>query len=220
MQTFKTSKARENILRKVRMALQEEKVPIPYPELGRAQADKVFQVGAMDTPEENFALQFQAQGGHFVFCENPGHLVENLRILAESRGWAEVMCADKALFTQLIDQKLSFIREYNPANDTVPAVITDCEAAVARTGSFFFSSRQHFGRTAPVYFPVHLVILTPSQIVSDIADGLKFLKQKYPGQLPSMVNLNTGPSRTADIEKTLVTGVHGPREVFCFFLNQ
>lgn len=220
MQTFKTSKARENILRKIRVALQDEELPVPYPEIGQVQADKLFQGFEMDTPEENFALQFQSQGGRFVFCETLAHLVENLKILAESRGWSEVMCADKTLFAQLIDHKLSFIREYNPANDTVPAVITDCEAAVARTGSFFFSSRQYFGRTAPVYFPVHLVILTPSQIVSDIGAGLTFLKQKYPGQLPSMINLNTGPSRTADIEKTLVTGVHGPKEVFCFFLNQ
>lgn len=220
MQTFKTSKARENILRKVRMALLEEALAVPYPELSRARTDMVFQGWAMDTPEENFAMQFQAQGGHFVFCENLEHFVETIIILAESRGWTEVMCADKALFTQLIERKLPFIREYNPANDTVPAVITDCEAAVSRTGSLLFSSRQHFGRTASVYFPVHLVILSPSQIVNDIADGLKFLKQKYPGQLPSMINLNTGPSRTADIEKTLVTGVHGPREVFCFFLNK
>jgi L-lactate dehydrogenase complex protein LldG len=34
-----------------------------------------------------------------------------------------------------------------------------------------------------------------------------------------MISLQTGPSRTADIEKTLVTGVHGPKEVFCFYVN-
>src|SRR5690606_19947657 len=108
MQTFKTSKARENILRKVRMALQEEALAVPYPELSRARTDMVFQGWAMDTPEENFAMQFQAQGGHFVFCENLEHFVETIIILAESRGWTEVMCADKALFTQLIERKLPF----------------------------------------------------------------------------------------------------------------
>jgi L-lactate dehydrogenase complex protein LldG len=56
-------------------------------------------------------------------------------------------------------------------------------------------------------------------VVPDIEDAFTFLKKKYGAQMPSMINLNTGPSRTADIEKTLVVGVHGPGEVFCFYVN-
>src|SRR5690606_31778863 len=119
----------------------------------------------------------------------------------------------------LIQHKVSFIREFNPLADEAQACITDCELGLARTGSFLFSSRQYHGRVAPVYFPVHIVVLHVDQIVADIRDGLKFLRQKYKDRLPSMINLNTGPSRTADIEKSLVTGVHGPKEVFCFLLN-
>jgi L-lactate dehydrogenase complex protein LldG len=55
--------------------------------------------------------------------------------------------------------------------------------------------------------------------VPDIQDGINLLQQRYGTDLPSMINLNTGPSRTADIEKTLVVGVHGPAEVFCFLVN-
>jgi L-lactate dehydrogenase complex protein LldG len=36
---------------------------------------------------------------------------------------------------------------------------------------------------------------------------------------PSMVSLTTGPSRTADIEKTLVLGAHGPKEIILFFID-
>jgi L-lactate dehydrogenase complex protein LldG len=57
------------------------------------------------------------------------------------------------------------------------------------------------------------------QVYYDIADGLKALKKKYGGNMPSMINLATGPSRTADIEKTLVVGVHGPAEVYCILVN-
>jgi L-lactate dehydrogenase complex protein LldG len=56
--------------------------------------------------------------------------------------------------------------------------------------------------------------------VYDIKDGLQLLKEKYQGNIPSMITFATGPSRTADIEKTLVTGVHGPKEVFCFLLER
>lgn len=37
--------------------------------------------------------------------------------------------------------------------------------------------------------------------------------------MPSMVTLITGPSRTADIEKTLVMGAHGPKELYVFLLE-
>lgn len=219
MQTFKTSKAKENILRKVRAALQEESLPMPFPEVEKQSVTALFQTHADATPEESFAAEFTKAGGHFVFCDTQEDLLENLKLLAESRGWNLVMCAHKPLFSFLVNNKISFVREFNPALEHAQACITDCEAAIARTGSFLLSSKQNHGRVAPVYFPIHIVVLQPHQIVPDIADGLKLLKQKYNDQLPSMINLNTGPSRTADIEKTLVTGVHGPKEVFCFLLN-
>lgn len=220
MQTFKTSKARENILRKIRLALQEETLPMPFPEVDKQTTSSFFRHASEETQEENFAAEFTKSGGHFVFCNSQDDLLQNLQLLAESRNWTEVLCAHKPLFSFLVNNKLSFVREFNPAHDEAEACITDCEVAVARTGSLMFSSKQNHGRVAPVYFPVHIVVLQPHQIVPDIGDALKFMKQKYNDNLPSMINLNTGPSRTADIEKTLVTGVHGPKEVFCFFLNQ
>ena len=64
-----------------------------------------------------------------------------------------------------------------------------------------------------------LCIAYSHQLVADVGDALSFLQQKYPDGLPSLVSFASGPSRTADIEKTLVTGVHGPREVFCFLVE-
>ncbi|HET8574262.1 MAG TPA: LUD domain-containing protein [Edaphocola sp.] len=219
MPTKTTSKAKENILRKIRTALQEEKAAKPYDDEAGSGGEVVFQPLSMPSLEESFALEFNKSGGFFAFCNGLDELAENLRQLALQKKWLEVMCADKDLFTVLIDKKLSFIREYNVQNNDMPACITNCEAAIARTGSMIFSSRQHYGRSASIYFPVHIVVLRPEQIVEDIGDGLALLKKKYKGHLPSMINLNTGPSRTADIEKTLVKGIHGPKEVFCFLVN-
>ena len=56
-------------------------------------------------------------------------------------------------------------------------------------------------------------------MVLDIKDGFKLLKNKYGNRLPSMISNVTGPSRTADIEKTLVLGAHGPKELFVFLLD-
>jgi len=80
------------------------------------------------------------------------------------------------------------------------------------------SAAQQSGRTVSVYAPVHICIAYTSQLVYDISDALKNIQLKHP-QLPSLITLATGPSRTADIEKTLVVGVHGPKEVFCFLVQ-
>ena len=71
-----------------------------------------------------------------------------------------------------------------------------------------------------VYAPVHICIAYTKQLVYDIKDGLQLLKEKYGKQLPSLITFATGPSRTADIEKTLVVGVHGPKEVYCFLVDE
>ena len=82
------------------------------------------------------------------------------------------------------------------------------------------SSAQQSGRTTSVYAPVHICIAYTDQLVYDIKDGLQIVKDKYKNNLPSLITLATGPSRTADIEKTLVVGVHGPKEVFCFLVEK
>jgi len=82
------------------------------------------------------------------------------------------------------------------------------------------SISQKSGRTVSVYAPVHICIAYTDQLVYDIANSLEQLRMNYGQQFPSLVTLATGPSRTADIEKTLVVGVHGPKEVFCFLVDR
>jgi L-lactate dehydrogenase complex protein LldG len=73
--------------------------------------------------------------------------------------------------------------------------------------------------TGSVYAPVHICIAYTSQLLFDLKDALLLLKEKYAGNIPSLITFATGPSRTADIEKTLVTGVHGPKEVYLFLVE-
>jgi L-lactate dehydrogenase complex protein LldG len=64
--------------------------------------------------------------------------------------------------------------------------------------------RNAAGRRLSIYPPVHIVLAYTSQLVLDLKDGFKLLKEKYGTRIPSMITHVTGPSRTADIEKTLV----------------
>jgi L-lactate dehydrogenase complex protein LldG len=97
--------------------------------------------------------------------------------------------------------------------------VTGCECLVARTGTIVMSSAQESGRTTSVYAPIHICIAYTRQMMYDLKDALAFLNAGYKNNFPSLVTFASGPSRTADIEKTLVTGVHGPKEVYCFLVE-
>ena len=217
MQTFKTSKARENILSKIRKGLGGEPLPMPFPEVEKDMGAIYATNG--EAPEEVFAEAFIKLGGKFLFCENEQELMDNINMLYESRGWQQLLCADPRLLKLFQNNKIDILSAADAHIESAEACITGCEMLVARTGSILLTSRQNLGRMAPVYYPVHLVFAFANQIVPDIEDAFNVLKRRYGNELPSMINLTTGPSRTADIEKTLVVGVHGPGEVFCFFIN-
>ena len=217
MQTFKTSKARENILSRIRKGLGEQPLPMPYPDAEKNNEPLYSNDGS--APEEQFAQAFIALGGKFVFCDSEQDLMNNINILYENRGWNQLLCADERVLKMFHNNKIDILLPADPKTENADACITGCEMLVARTGSVLLSSKQPLGRTAPVYYPVHIVFAYANQIATDIDVAFNMLKKKYGNDLPSMMNLTTGPSRTADIEKTLVVGVHGPGEIFCFFIN-
>jgi L-lactate dehydrogenase complex protein LldG len=97
--------------------------------------------------------------------------------------------------------------------------LTSCAALVARTGSIVVTPATASGRRLSIYPDQHIVLARPSQVVAEIGDALQVVQAHYGDALPSMLSLTTGPSRTADIEKTLVLGAHGPRRLTLFLLE-
>ena len=190
---------------------------MPFPE---AEEDNqaIFNINTGPV-EETFAEAFINLGGKFIFCDNELELLENINILYENRNWKKLLCADERMLRLFHNHKVDILLPADPYQEDAEACITGCEMLVARTGSILLSSRQHLGRTASVFYPVHIVFAYADQVVPDIEDAINVMRKKYEDNLPSMINLNTGASRTADIEKTLVVGVHGPAEVFCFLIN-
>ena len=110
--------------------------------------------------------------------------------------------------------------EFNEARlREIGVSITSCEALIARTGSVLITSATESGRRLSVYAPVHIVIAYTNQLFPEIKDALQHVRNKYNGTMPSLLSITTGPSRTSDIEKTLVLGAHGPKEMFVFLLE-
>jgi L-lactate dehydrogenase complex protein LldG len=58
-----------------------------------------------------------------------------------------------------------------------------------------------------------VVIARADQVMGDLADAFVFIQQRNSDRMPSMISFITGPSRTGDIERILVLGAHGPKEL-------
>jgi L-lactate dehydrogenase complex protein LldG len=205
--------SREKILQKIRKALAKP-VPSPFP---AQDPNAVIYPKPGDDLAVLYAREFTRLLGRFAYCADERELARQLSALVAEKTWTELYCADEALKKMLLSGG-AFEFSTKALADS-HASVTTCEALVARTGSMVLSAAQPEGRTASVYAPVHICVARTSQLVWDIADAIQFLKQKYSGGLPSLISFATGPSRTADIEKTLVVGVHGPKEVYCFLVE-
>jgi L-lactate dehydrogenase complex protein LldG len=210
------SSAKENILKKIRKALSES-TPIPFPQSEGSHS--VFQPSQQDL-EIEFAEQFTKLQGKFIFCIDHRELAIQLAGLASHQGWKKIICREEPLRALLQQDGFNSFSDAELAD--CDAAITSCETLIARTGSIVMSTggANPSGRTVSVYAPVHICVAYSDQLVYDIRDGLVALKEKYQQQLPSLITFATGPSRTADIEKTLVVGVHGPREVYLFLVDR
>jgi L-lactate dehydrogenase complex protein LldG len=207
------SPSRENILKRIRQALATD-TPIPFPQ--REISEPVVPSLKQEI-EVEFAERFTALDGKFIYCINRQELAFQLGSLIRKMDWEKVYCVEEKL-RPVVDPILGH-RLFNDDLGQSDVSITGCECLVARTGSIVLSAAQTEGRTASVYAPVHVCIAYSSQLVYDVGDAFQRIKAEHGEAFPSLVSFATGPSRTADIEKTLVVGVHGPKEVYLFLVE-
>ncbi len=205
--------SKEHILKKIKQAL-HTKVPVPF--LTNANTAELFQPSIKEL-EIEFAEHFTGLQGKFSFCTDQQELASQLTALIKARNWENVFCKELA-FCELLKAN-GFDKDFSTDIASCDVSITGCEYLVARTGSMILSSASLSGRTTSVYAPIHICLAKTNQLVYSIDQALIGITEKYGTNIPSMISLATGPSRTADIEKTLVVGVHGPKEVFCFLTD-
>lgn len=208
------STTKEKILKKVRNAL-ISKSENPFKDIDFS--SPVYKK-LEESPEIQFALNLREAGGQFIYCENDKAIVDNLRTLMKQKGWKQLYSLDEKISNLLHQEKINTLTSPEQFEDSSVA-ITRCDFLIARFGSIVVSSGLSTGRRIFSAHETHIVLGMASQIVSELKDAMKGMKKKYKGNFPSQVSVITGPSRTADIEKTLVMGAHGPRELYVFLVD-
>jgi L-lactate dehydrogenase complex protein LldG len=199
--------ARNNILAKLKAA-QEKRG-----EIGENFPD--FTSPVYHTLNESLVQEFKTNleliGGKVILCETKSKIAIQVKLICEEKNQDKLFCTDSSLLKILN----GLVETDSAENDFLNMNIglTSCEFLVAHLGSVLISSAQISGRRLNVFPETHIIVAHEAQIVDYLDNALEKLQEKYKNKLPSLISNITGPSRTADIEKTLVMGMHGPKNL-------
>ena len=199
--------ARNNILTKLKAAQQKRG------EIGENIPDFTSPVYLPLNPSlsEEFKTNLELIGGQVIFCTTENEIAHQVKKICEGKQQQAIFCTDPIL-QKMIE---GVVKIESKEEDFLHLNIgmTGCEFLVAHLGSVVISSAQISGRRLNVFPETHIVVARKAQIVDYLDNALEKIQEKYKNKLPSLISNITGPSRTADIEKTLVMGMHGPKSL-------
>ncbi|MEY3392833.1 MAG: hypothetical protein RLZZ322_1682 [Verrucomicrobiota bacterium] len=220
------SDARSDIFARIREAL---KVKAPKPHLkGEPVAGKTSAVakpwlpdGGEDAEGSLGILAEQLAKLKAVLIRVPDHAAAAKAVadLSKEKKWKKVAYhghpllrpVAAALSCETWEADASFEKQKLEGCD---AGVTTCESIVAQLGAILVSSASSGGRALSILPHVHVVVAETAQVVPDLGSALALAKARHGDQMPSMLSFITGPSRTGDIERILVLGAHGPKELY------
>lgn len=203
--------SREQILQRIRAGLRTT-VKVEEPP---AASDRVI-FEPVNNPLQRFQQECVANLMECVLTADSAasarHLAEVLQSLAEG----EIFVQDDPSLRQLVElaatgRTIRWSSQGAPG-EASQATVTLAEALIAQTGSILVTASCG-GRGASVIAPCHIVYAKIQQLVPDLATALARVSQERTLDRNSFACVISGSSRTADIEKILVQGAHGPRRL-------
>ncbi len=190
-------------MKKLESIYRKLQVRFPYPEIWW---NKIFSIPTDDLVEV-FVERARQVDIEVEMFNNPGQIRKRINELFEL--YRDIWFDRTLMKSKLVAEFVSKSNQWQ-----AKAGITACRALIARTGSIVVDSS--IGRQAGLIAPVHFVVATKSQIYPDLKDFFEEISLQ--DEMPSSISVITGPSRTADIEKKLVKGAHGPAQITVLLL--
>ena len=202
--------SREKILERIRTALRTA-----VPEAAAIRSESVI-FAPISNPLERFQKECVANLMECALTADCAASAQQLSKVLQSPPEGETFVQDDPSLRRLIQlaapgRTIRWSTQGPPAEDS-QATITLAEALIAQTGSILVTAACG-GRGASVIAPCHIVYATAAQLVPDLATALSCVSQQKKLDRNSFACVISGSSRTADIEKILVQGAHGPRRL-------
>ena len=209
---------KEQILAKVRNALIEKPEAL-FKDIDQ-RTETWVPIKEEDGTAITFVQNFKEHGGIFIYLENEAEFADCMKQLAPENEWEPLWCTSPAMQQLLTRYGIAYTTDKSREPKQKLVSLTDCECLVAQTGSIIVSDTLTQSRQAYAIPDVLLVFATTRQIVNGMKDVFVMLKKKYQTEKPSQVAIITGPSRTTEIEQTLVIGANGVRQVAVFLVEE
>lgn len=108
---------------------------------------------------------------------------------------------------------------FRQAGQVPAAGVTFCNFCMADSGTVVLESTDEDIRLATTLPEIHFVIADPAKILEDNLAAIEPMTHMHEGNDPKFVAYITGPSRTADVERVLTIGCHGPRELHILLIS-
>jgi L-lactate dehydrogenase complex protein LldG len=233
--------AREEILGDVRRALRrdEKNEPVLFDVPGSTSPqvqDPVSQIREnCESQRGNLIERFESEsiriGARFYRADSAHVAFQHIESVCKARdakrivGWQAQAIADVGLRERLKERGVEFLtettgREFIRTAEAADIGISGVDYALADTGTLVLLAGKGQARSISLLPPVHIAIVRPRQILSGLSDLFPILRADAKSRdLSSAITFITGPSRTADIELTLVVGVHGPQQLHVILLE-
>jgi L-lactate dehydrogenase complex protein LldG len=204
------SGSRDRILERIRAGLRT-----PAPEVVEDGSRGVI-FASIENPLERFQQECAANLMECLLTANIDESAERLAKILDSLPAGDIFLQDSPSLRRLVElakpqHPLRWSSEGAPSEGS-QATITLAEALIAQTGSVFVTASCG-GRGASVVAPCHIVLATTDQLVPDLQTALAAASREGKLDSNSFACVISGSSRTADIEKILVQGAHGPRRL-------
>lgn len=202
--------SRELVLERIRAGLRT--VVANSPEIGSH--GEIF--APINNPLERFQQECIANLMECVLTADSAASARQLSKVLELVPEGEVFVQDDSSLRRLVElaapERLIRWSSEGAPREASQATVTLAEALIAQTGSILVSAACG-GRGASVVAPCHIVYASVAQLVPDLATALRGVAQQGTLDRNSFACVISGSSRTADIEKILVQGAHGPRRL-------
>lgn len=135
--------------------------------------------------DERFTINFKANGGKFLYCEDLNEVFKNLESILLENQWKnkKVLLLNAYLKDKFKDCDLKITSQLSEST----FFLTTCENLIANDGSLLISSKQIFEKRL-IELPVNFIVFaTTSQIVESIGEGLRGIKAKNKTKIPTNI---------------------------------
>ncbi len=222
-----SSTARDRILIRLKRGVPENPAPLPSVPQDHEHFTSYLDVKDRDSLLGRFQHRFEALQGEFFLVDSPqeaGKALSNLvsgiepnRILSQDDSLIEKVLKSSSLASEKVKSTDDLLAQDSLSFEAYEIGVTTAFKLVARTGSIVMTCRQAAGRRLSVLPPLHIVIAKASQLIPSWEEGIESLRDESDFSYASFI---TGPSRTADIEKILVLGAHGPKRLALILIKE